>query len=312
MWHLDVEGVRHEVQLVEQGWRTVMSWSRDGEEIATDPVTDGRPVLVVPGVGAVGARTTWWGTARRVTLHLSESQDAGHGQDHGPSTDPAAEEAELRTVAWLGAGGVDLIPARGSRAARREAWIREHPHLHTLRQVGIAVAAVLVPMFLLWLLSHLVLRLDLSWPTIPWPSIPWPTIPWPTIPWPTIPWPEIRWPSIPWPTIRWPAWSMPSWWEPVRQVLRYTWPVLLGLIIARTEIRRRRRQDDLRTGARGKDVRGKDSGATSAGPSPRATDEGRATDEDAAADAGSTARLLHAGQATRGTDAVSHEGRALD
>jgi hypothetical protein len=59
---------------------------------------------------------------------------------------------------------------------------------------------------------------------------------------PNLPLPDLPdLPSIPWPGLELPGW--------VREVLdkaKYVWPVVLAYVLARAEIRRRRKQDELK------------------------------------------------------------------
>lgn len=132
--------------------------------------------------------------------------------------------------AELGVGGVDLVPAPGSPAATREQWIREHPRLHTSRATLGGTAGIVVPLVIAWLLARFAFSIDL--PDIPWPDLP---------DLPSVPWPDIALPD--WSL---PDWSLPGWLQQVLDVLKFVFPVLLAFVIARGEIRRRRKQDELR------------------------------------------------------------------
>lgn len=62
--------------------------------------------------------------------------------------------------------------------------------------------------------------------------------------------PDLPWPDIPWPDLRLPDW--------VRWLLdeaKYVWPVVLAYVLARAEINRRRKQDELRRGTEEQDGR---------------------------------------------------------
>lgn len=210
MWFGDFDGRRHEVEIRDRGLRRQLTWRIDDAEVATRTTTDERVVLSDDEDGengAIGVKLpTFVGSARRVAWFAD--QGAAH----------------------VGLGGTDLTPEAGSRAAAREEWIRAHPHLHTARQTALAAAAILAPLLVAWLLAR-----------IPWPSVDLPDIPWPDLPWPDIPWPSIPWPSIPWPD--WSLPQLPAWLEPAR---RFIVPLLIAIVLARMEIRRRRRQDRLR------------------------------------------------------------------
>ena len=110
-----------------------------------------------------------------------------------------------------------------------------------------AVAKVVVPILLGLLAVRFVV--DLPWPDwrIPWPD-------W------EIPWPEIPWPEIPWPSVDLPSWELPAWVGWIVDKLKYVGPVVLAFVLARGEVRRRRKQDALkaelrRSGARDTELR---------------------------------------------------------
>lgn len=210
-WHLDQDDGHHTIEIVKGAWQREVRWLRDGTEMVSRTTSDDTVVLAAPDDGpAVRLKFPMTGPARRVTLHATEVE--AHG----------------------GLGGTDFDPEPGSKAAERAEWIGRHPHLHTARQTGLAVAGVAVPVLLLWLLSQApwpdidVPWFDIDLPSIPWPSIPWPEIPWPSIPWPSIPWPSISWPDLP---------ELPPWVDTARKILV---PVLIAFFIARGEIKRRR------------------------------------------------------------------------
>ena len=217
-WSVSSHGREHVLEIVEAGLGRRLTWTVDGEEVASRKTSDERVVLGGDDAGALGVRLpTFAGPARRVTLYDDE------------------------VLAHAGVGGLDLDPEPGSRAAEREAWIRAHPHLHTARRTAVAAAGVLVPLLVLWLLSRVVLQAvpwpDVDLPSIPWPDVPWPPIDLPAIPWPSIPWPDVDLPSIPWPDLP----DLPPW---VRDAAKLVGPVLLAFVLARGEVRRRRQQDE--------------------------------------------------------------------
>ncbi|WP_114423522.1 hypothetical protein [Nocardioides houyundeii] len=215
-WLLTHQGVRHVVEIVESGLSRRITWTLDGDEVAAKKSSEEKVTLDGGDHGAIGLRLpTFTGPARRVTWW-------------GP-------EATLGAVAaaQTGLGGLDLDPEAGSKAAAREAWIREHPQQYAVRRTAAAVAGVVVPLLLIWLLGRFAL------PAIPWPDLKLPDIPWPNLP--SIPWPSIPLPDLP--SIPWPDWSLPGWVETVLDSIKYVWPVLLAVALARAEIKRRRDQD---------------------------------------------------------------------
>lgn len=212
-WHLTSGGSRHQVEITDAGLLRRLVWTVDGVEAARTSTGSERVVLDGGGHGAVLVRLpTFLGPARRLTWWAATDGGRGAG-----------------ALARVGLGGEDLVPEPGSAAALRDARILAHPRRYAVRRTVTAVLAVLLPVLLLWLLAQ-VPRPDVDLPSIPWPSIPWPDIPWPRVPWPDVPWPDVDLP---------PA---PGWLEPVLDAARYLWPVLLAVVLARGEVRRRRDQ----------------------------------------------------------------------
>ncbi len=207
-WRLVHEDHEHLVENVDAGWRRSVTWRLDGTEIGTRRTNDKRVVINGGDRGAVRVQLPEFaGPARRVTWYDADS----------------AVDAE--TAARTGLGGLDLVPEPGSKAAAREAWIREHPRLYVARSTATAVLGVLLPLLLLWLASR-----------ITWPSI-------------SIPLPDWSLPSIPWPSIPWPSWDLPelpAWLKSLLEKAEYVWPVLLAFGLGHAEVKRRRRQDERR------------------------------------------------------------------
>ncbi|MBB3674353.1 hypothetical protein [Modestobacter versicolor] len=205
-WLLTSDGHEHLVEIAEVGLRRRLTWSVDGTEAATKTTSDEKVVLDGGEHGAVGVRLpTFTGPARRVTWYPPGAQAVA--------------------VAQTGLGGTDFDPEPGSKAAVREAWIREHPNLHAARRTGAAVLGVVLPILGIWLLS----RIDIPWPSIPWPDWDLPSIPWPDI-------------SIPLPD--WDLPELPAWLRELLDKAKYVVPVLVALAVARAEVRRRRAQDE--------------------------------------------------------------------
>jgi hypothetical protein len=208
-WRLVHEGHEHVVEIADAGLRRAVTWRVDGTEVGDRRTTDKRVVISGGERGAVRVQLPEFvGPARRVTWY---------------STDGALDaEAAART----GLGGLDLVPDPGSKAAAREAWIREHPRLYVARRVATAVLSALVPLLVLWLLSQV---------RIPWPSI---SIPWPDWRLPSIPLPDLPdLPDLP---------ELPAWLRALLDRLEYVWPVVLALGLGYSEVKRRRQQDERR------------------------------------------------------------------
>lgn len=147
------------------------------------------------------------------------------------STLGAPRRATLLSDGGPLADGVDLVPEPGSKAARHEDTVRAHPERYALLQATGGVVKVVAPIVLTLLLARLAF-------TLPLPSIPLPDLP-------SLPRPDL--PSLPLPDLPdLPDWSMPGWVERALDVAQYVWPVVLAYVLARAEIRRRRRQDERR------------------------------------------------------------------
>lgn len=210
-WVLTSAGREHRVEIRHGVLRREVVWSIDGVEAARETSMDDRFRLTADGGLVVVRLPSFVGPARRVTLfQVTDEQDE-------------RESARAR----LGLGdGLDFAPEPGSRAAKREQWITEHPRQYQALTVGTAIGKVVAPILLVLLFGTLVFA-----------------IPWPHWNLPSIPLPDIPWPSIPWPSIPWPDWSLPNWVELIVDNAKYVVPVLGAWALASAEIRRRRRQE---------------------------------------------------------------------
>lgn len=201
-WLLTIRDDQHLVEIFDAALGRRITWSVAGAEVATCRTSEERVVLDGGSRGALTVRLPrLMGPARRVTWYSPDSELAA----------PAAAHA--------GIGGVDFDPEPGSRAAAREAWIREHPRQYAARRAGAAAAGALAAGLGLLLLS----RIHITWPHIDWPDVPWPDI--------AIPWPD------------WQVPTLPEWLRELMAKLHYVWPVLLAAGLAYSEVRRRRQQD---------------------------------------------------------------------
>ena len=221
----------HRVE-VRGSWSRRVRWCLDDRLVAETRSTDDHVRLRAkdrPELGSLSVRFNRLGAPRRATLFQT-----GEGEASGQ------HDASARVL--VGVGGVDLLPFPGSPADRHEQRVRAHPTRYALLAALGGVAAVVVPIVLATLLARLAF-------TIPWPDWDLPGIPWPDWHLPSIPWPDWDLPGIPWPDWSWPDWTLPGWLSWVLAHARYGWPVLVAYGVARAEIRRRRRQDELR-GAR--------------------------------------------------------------
>jgi len=208
-WDLTVHGHKHRVEVQGSVSRTIR-WQVHDELVATKKSAKDNVTLEAgPDVGqTIELEFSVLGHAKRVTLF--------EGDDNMPAEATAA----------IGTGGIDLDPEPGSPAARREQRIREHPLRHATIATAGGVAKVVVPL----LLGLLVVRFAIN---LPWPN-------W------NLPWPDIALPRIPWPDINLPDWQVPEWVRWIQGTLKYIWPVLLALVLAKIEIHRRREQDAIK------------------------------------------------------------------
>lgn len=203
-FELRCAGRQHRLVVTDVGLRRRYDWTCDGVAVASTTSVDDRVTLtpVDPsttsstgrGVGRVVVRAGLTGVKRASLV---------------------ADDVE-----------VDLVPAAGSPAARREERVRAHPRRHIVLHTTAAVAKVLIPL--------LGIGLAISW----LPSWDLPRIPWPDVDLPSIPWPSIDLPSIPL-----PDWERPEWLRAVMEKSRYVLPVLLAVGLARREVKRREQQD---------------------------------------------------------------------
>jgi hypothetical protein len=190
-------------------------------------VVGGHAHLVEVRGGGLGRQVTWFVDGVEVAARRS-------GQDKLTLT-AAPGRLEVRhsglgkarraTFTAPGAAEVDLVPEPGSPAASYEDRVREHPTRTSLLAAAGAVAGLVVPILPTLLLARFAV------------SLPWPDLP--SLPSPDLPSPDL--PSIPWPDV-----SLPGWVRSVLDQAPYVWPVVLALVLARAEVRRRRRQDELR------------------------------------------------------------------
>ena len=110
--------------------------------------------------------------------------------------------------------------------SRSERFARRHPRLYALRHVAKGTGKAADALIGIGLLLQLL-------PAIPWPDIPLPSIDLPEIPWPDIPWPEIPWPNIDLPAV-------PEWLRAILDAKKYWLPILIGIVLAVREMRKRR------------------------------------------------------------------------
>jgi hypothetical protein len=220
-WELALDGHTHRVEVRGSVSRR-LRWCVDGDLVAEKKTSDDKVQLADqarPELGAVGIRFSGLGRPRRATLF-----------EHDPT-----ETLDASARALTGLGGLDLAPEPGSPAAKHEDQVRAHPRRYAVVAGLTGVARVVVPILLVALLGRI--AVSIPWPDLDLPSIPFPDIPWPSLP--SLPWPDL--PSIPW-----PDWSLPGWLVWLLDHAHYVVPVIVALVLARNEIRRRAKQDELR------------------------------------------------------------------
>lgn len=122
-------------------------------------------------------------------------------------------------------GGVDLEPEPDSPAAQFEDRVRAHPNRYAAIQTAGGVARVVVPILLTLLTIRFALSFD--WPNWDLPDLPSPNLP------------GIALPSL-------PDLSPPGWLRWVLEHAKYVIPILIAYGLAQAEIKRRRKQDELR------------------------------------------------------------------
>ena len=203
LWEVTDGGERHRVEVTGEVVRTLRWWVED-ELVVEKRSMEDKLAVTRQGGQTLRVRYSSLGAPRRASLYA----------DHA--------------TALVRAGGVDLVPEEGSRAALWERRVIEHPRRHTLLATVGAAAGVVVPILLLAVLLPLLGR-------IPWPDV---DLPLPDLP--SIPRPDL--PSIPWPDITLPGWLLPGWVRWVLDRAPYVVPIVIAFVVARSEVRRRRQQ----------------------------------------------------------------------
>lgn len=240
-WRLERDDAEHVVSIASDGvFQRKFRWSIDGTPVAEKRTSDDRFTLAADDQPfAITIRMAQFSdSARRVQLFTGE------------------DSTVVKATAATGIGGTDLLPAPGTRAARRQERMAENPTLYTVQRTLGAVAAIVAPIVVIWLLAQLL-------SVIPWPDVDLPDIPWPDVDLPDAP--EIPLPDINLPSIDLP--DLPAWTEQVADAAKYVVPVLIAFAVARGEIRRKKKVDERQADERGGDVT--DPAGDAAGDDPR-------------------------------------------
>jgi len=204
VWEGVIDGRRHRVEMSD-AFVARLTWTIDGDQVASGRVGDRRTTLSAGERGRLVTRTSLLGRPRSAIVL---------GKD------------DL-------AGGTELTPAPGSRAAAHQEKVLAHPGRYTALETLGAAGGVVVPIIVFAILARLAFE-------IPWPDLP--SIPWPDLP-------DINLPSIPWPSIDLPDIAVPGWVETVLASAKYVLPVVVAFVLARGEVRRRRRDAEARDDA---------------------------------------------------------------
>lgn len=213
IWSRTISGHAHHLEVTGEIIRTFV-WTVDGEEVLTKKTADDRARLESKEHGSLLVIHSGLGTPRRATFFEPGEDLAG----------------------MAGIGGVDLTPYPGSRAAAYERRVIDHPKryalIETLGGAAGVVGGIVAAIVIAWIVSRISLPdIDLPLPNLPdlpdLPDLPLPDLP--SIPWPSIPWPDL--PNV----------QVPEWVKWVANNLKYVWPVVLALVLAQGEIKRRRK-----------------------------------------------------------------------
>lgn len=144
-------------------------------------------------------------------------------------------------VRALGRSPSQVLEFEPPAGSCRHGWWRfqrRHPRLWASRHVLVAVLQVG--------LALLALRLTLHW--APWQLLPWPDWRLPRLPWPDLPLPDL--PDLP----DWNLPEPPTWVRTVLASKKYWLPIVMALLVAAAEARRRQRS----TGVAGPDENDRD------------------------------------------------------
>ncbi len=212
VWTLTIDGVAHRVQ-ASGSLRHHIEWYADDELVAEKKAAEDKLHLADEKLGALGVWYGALGGPRRATLFPLD-------EDGLP---PQAK-------AMTGLGGIDLEPEPGSPAAHYEDKVRAHPGRYAAIQTVGGVAKVVVPIVVALLLARFAFSFD--WPDWNLPDLPSPNLP-------DLPSPNL--PSIPFPDV-----SLPGWLRWILEHAKFVVPILIAFGLAQAEIKRRRKQDELR------------------------------------------------------------------
>ena len=175
--------------------------------------------------GALRRYTQWYVDDVEVAAKgSSEGSFRLTSEDHGTLV---VRHSALGAPLSATVAGVDLVPAPGSAAERHEDRVRANPNRYAAIQTAGGVARVVIPILLTLVTVRFALSFD--WPDWDLPSPNLPDLPSPNLP--DIPFPDV---------------SLPGWLRWILRNAHYVIPVLIAFGLAQAEIKRRRKQDELR------------------------------------------------------------------
>lgn len=222
VWELTIDGRTHRVE-TSGSLSHQVRWYVDDELVAEKKAMEDKIRLEAeerPEIGTLAVRFSGLGHGRRATVFLPDDESG---------IDAAAQ-------ALTGLGGIDLDPEPGSKAAAYEEKVRTHPRRYAVLATTVGVAKVVVPIVVALLLARVAF-------SVPLPDWNLPELPSPDLP-------ELPWPDLPSPNL--PDVSVPDWVRWLLDKSKYVVPVLVAIAIAQGEIKRRRKQDQLRAELRAK------------------------------------------------------------
>lgn len=263
-WSIRHDGRLHEVHVRRRLVNVVVEWRVDGELVSRAEDVDSTLVLCPdeghePALGAVGVKApTFLKATRRVVLRPpgSDLDDEPDEREPDEDNEPDADDGRLALLLSFNDGTHDLVPDPGTRGARRQQWIVDHPVLFMWAELLTAgrglVGVLLLTSVVLPLLEHLFPSpdIDVDVPSVDLPDLP--TLPLPSIPWPDIP--DISLPSIP----------VPDWlWDVTKLVV----VLAIAWLLSRREVKRLRAEMARRSAAEvdATDDRGADTSEAGAG-----------------------------------------------
>lgn len=227
-WRLDRNGRSLEVRARRSGLRTVATLWCDSVPGA-EAGGLGRVLLPLPGPPESASPQVLVlaplpGVMSRVVLLVPRPPAEDDG---APAVGADLPDAVGTALNLARAERHPFAPPPGTLPARWLDLQERHPRLWAARHVVLAVGRVLVALLGIAALVQMLLRPVLSWLAGLLPSIDLPLIPWPDIDLPSIPWPDL------------PDVSLPAWLVAVLDTAKYWGPILIGVVLAVREVRKK-------------------------------------------------------------------------